>query len=84
MENIVIHKTTVKKFEKPKFTKSESVTTCNPADGEFAKTHIDYTPLNLGKRFVNTLFNVETRPLQRNMLFGEDGLININLLKIIL
>ncbi|BFU22742.1 Ser/Thr protein phosphatase, putative [Entamoeba histolytica HM-1:IMSS-B] len=77
--NIIQHKK--KKFVRPKLIKSESVASCKPAEGEFLKTHQQYTPANVGERTIHTHFSIETRPLQKNMLFGDDGKINIGLLR---
>ncbi|ELP83612.1 serine/threonine protein phosphatase 2B catalytic subunit, putative [Entamoeba invadens IP1] len=75
---LVQHK---KKFSRPKLVKAESVASCLPAEGEFTKTHAQYTPANVGERTVQTHFSLETRPLQKNMLFEQDGKININMLR---
>ncbi|BFU20181.1 Ser/Thr protein phosphatase, putative [Entamoeba histolytica HM-1:IMSS-B] len=81
MKGIEVHKQKVKKFERPKLQKYESVASCTPANGEFLKTHQEYTPVNLGKRTIDTHYNVETRLLQKNVLFNQDGSINLTLLK---
>ncbi|ELP89503.1 serine/threonine protein phosphatase 2B catalytic subunit, putative [Entamoeba invadens IP1] len=81
MKGIQIHNQQVPRFKRPTLQKYESVTTCNPANGEFLKTHEEYTPANVGTRLVDTRFNIETRPLQKNMLFTDDGKINLKLLK---
>ncbi|KAL7717112.1 Serine/threonine-protein phosphatase [Entamoeba marina] len=77
--NIIQH--TKKRFVKPKLVKSESVASCRPADGEFFKTHAQYTPAKVGNRTVHTHFVIETRPLQKNMLYDDNGKINISMLR---
>ena len=70
-----------KKFTRPKLVKSESVASCLCTEEEFNRTHIQYTSANLGERTIKTKYIQETRPLQKNMLFNDNGKINIGLLR---
>ena len=83
MKGIEVRNTKLRKkqTQRPKLQRFESVATCTPANGEFLKTHQEYTPINVGQRTVETQYEMETRLLQKNVVFNEDGTINLTLLK---
>ena len=82
MKGIEVHNQKLKKkFQRPKLQKFESVASCTPIRGEFSKTHQDYIPQNVGQRTIQVPFEIESRLLQKNLLFNEDNSINLPVLK---